>query len=110
MLEENKRRGAALALCPAVEVRCRRRSAMEPSRPHPEQALSPPVEVRLVGSGEHPCPYLPGRIANNRAFLAGQVSLIASDLVRFLPAAFQAVSKSHRGTRSRASARGAPAD
>jgi NAD(P)H-hydrate epimerase len=40
----------------------------------------------------------------------GQVSLLASDLLRFLPAAFQAVSKSHRGARSRASARGAPND
>jgi arginine-tRNA-protein transferase len=47
---------------------------MEPSRSHPEPAaLSPPVEVRLVSSGEHPCPYLPGRIANNRAFLAERI-------------------------------------
>ena len=48
-------------------------SVMEPSRSHPEPCLSPPVEVRLVSSGEHPCPYLPDRIANNRAFLAERI-------------------------------------
>lgn len=32
--------------------------------------LAPPVQVRLVNTGEHACPYLPGRVASNRAFLA----------------------------------------
>jgi len=35
--------------------------------------LPPPVEVRLVTTGEHPCAYLPGRTARNRAFLAGRI-------------------------------------
>lgn len=42
----------------------------------PPQVLShypaqpPPRRVRLVGLGEHACPYLPGRVANNRALWA----------------------------------------
>jgi leucyl-tRNA---protein transferase len=35
--------------------------------------LRPPVEVRLVSTGEHDCPYLPGRVATNRAFLAERI-------------------------------------
>ena len=50
---------------------------MEPKPIHPEPetgaALPPPVEVRLVRTGDHPCPYLPGRVANNRAFLAERI-------------------------------------
>jgi len=46
---------------------------MDPSRSHPEPALAPPVEVRLVSAGEHVCPYLPDRVANNRAFLAERI-------------------------------------
>lgn len=30
--------------------------------------MAPPVEVPLVESGEHPCNYLPGRVARTRAF------------------------------------------
>ncbi len=37
------------------------------------RALTPPVQVRLVNTGEHACPYLPGRIASNRAFLAERI-------------------------------------
>ncbi|MGB7160751.1 MAG: arginyltransferase [Tepidisphaeraceae bacterium] len=36
-------------------------------------ALAPPVDVRLVNTGDHACPYLPGRVANNRAFLAERI-------------------------------------
>lgn len=36
-------------------------------------ALPPPVRVRLTTLPEHPCPYLPGRLATNRAFLADQL-------------------------------------
>ena len=36
-------------------------------------ALPPPVEVRLVSTGEHACPYIPGRVASNRAFLAERI-------------------------------------
>jgi len=35
--------------------------------------LPPPVVVQLVSTGDHPCPYLPGRIATNRAFLAERI-------------------------------------
>jgi leucyl-tRNA---protein transferase len=38
-----------------------------------ERGWSLPVEVRLVSTGEHPCPYMPGRVANNRAFLAERI-------------------------------------
>jgi arginyl-tRNA--protein-N-Asp/Glu arginylyltransferase len=33
-------------------------------------ALAPPVRIRLVTTQPHACPYLPGRDAQNRAFLA----------------------------------------
>ena len=33
-------------------------------------AIPPPVRVRLVDTGAHPCPYLPGRTSSNRAFWA----------------------------------------
>jgi arginine-tRNA-protein transferase len=48
---------------------------MEPSSSHDraDPTLPSPVEVRLVNTGEHPCPYLPGRVANNRAFLAERI-------------------------------------
>jgi leucyl-tRNA---protein transferase len=49
---------------------------MDPSQPaHADAAhpLRPPVEVRLVNTGEHPCPYIPGRVASNRAFLAERI-------------------------------------
>jgi arginyl-tRNA--protein-N-Asp/Glu arginylyltransferase len=51
---------------------------METGPIHPDattggRALAPPVEVRLVNTGEHPCPYLPDRVASNRAFLAERI-------------------------------------
>jgi arginine-tRNA-protein transferase len=51
---------------------------MEPAQSHPDdatagRALTPPVQVRLVNTGEHPCPYLPGRVATNLAFLAERI-------------------------------------
>lgn len=36
-------------------------------------ALPPPVRVRLVVTPDHPCPYLPGRVSRNRAFLASEI-------------------------------------
>jgi len=42
-----------------------------PTLPPP---LPPPVEVRLVTTGDHPCAYLPGQVARNRALLAGRVN------------------------------------
>lgn len=35
--------------------------------------LAPPVRVPLVTTAEHPCAYLPGEIARNRALLAGEM-------------------------------------
>lgn len=35
--------------------------------------LPPPVRVRLIVTPEHPCPYLPGRVARNRAAWAEQI-------------------------------------
>jgi arginyl-tRNA--protein-N-Asp/Glu arginylyltransferase len=49
---------------------------MDPTSPNEADHApprSPPVEVRLVNTGEHACPYLPGRVANNRAFLAERI-------------------------------------
>ena len=43
------------------------------SDPQIRGALPPPVEVRLVSTGEHACPYIPGRVASNRAFLAERI-------------------------------------
>src|SRR5438445_12599286 len=36
-------------------------------------ALPPPVDVRLTTLPEHECPYLPDRMARNRAFLAERI-------------------------------------
>jgi arginyl-tRNA--protein-N-Asp/Glu arginylyltransferase len=36
----------------------------------PYPALRPPIRIRLVETGDHPCPYLPGRTACNRALWA----------------------------------------
>jgi arginyl-tRNA--protein-N-Asp/Glu arginylyltransferase len=36
-------------------------------------AIPPPVKVRLVSTGSHPCSYLPGRQSSNRAFWAEQM-------------------------------------
>lgn len=36
-------------------------------------AIPPPVRLSLVSTGEHPCPYLPGRQSSNRAFWAEQM-------------------------------------
>jgi arginine-tRNA-protein transferase len=48
---------------------------MGPAHSDPQTcgALPPPVEVRLVSTGEHACPYIPGRVASNRAFLAERI-------------------------------------
>jgi arginine-tRNA-protein transferase len=35
--------------------------------------LPPPIDVRLVTTDEHPCAYLPGQVARNRALLAGRL-------------------------------------
>lgn len=45
------------------------------ARPRPSSfshypAVPPPIRLRLVETGEHACPYLPGRVSNNRAFWA----------------------------------------
>ena len=37
-------------------------------------AIPPPVRLTLVTTGEHTCPYLPGRTSRNRAFWAEQIS------------------------------------
>ena len=39
----------------------------------PSSALPPPVRVPLVVVPEHPCPYLPGRLAMTRAFAASSI-------------------------------------
>jgi leucyl-tRNA---protein transferase len=39
----------------------------------PSSALPPPVRVPLVVVPEHPCPYLPGRVAMTRAFAASSI-------------------------------------
>jgi len=36
-------------------------------------ALPPPVRIPLAISADHPCPYLPGRIARNRAVFVGRM-------------------------------------
>ena len=36
----------------------------------PYPGLAPPIELPLADGGEHPCPYLPGRIARDRGFSA----------------------------------------
>ncbi|MEO6437439.1 MAG: arginyltransferase [Tepidisphaeraceae bacterium] len=41
----------------------------------PWPALPPPREIPLTILGEHPCSYLPGRMARNRAFLCDQMPL-----------------------------------
>ena len=48
---------------------------MERHRPTPilPPPLPPPIGVRLVTTGDHPCSYLPGRTARNRALLAGRL-------------------------------------
>lgn len=37
-------------------------------------AIPPPIDVRLVSLPEHPCPYLPGRTAGDRALWANQIA------------------------------------
>lgn len=39
----------------------------------PSSALPPPVQVPLVVVPEHPCPYLPGRLAQTRAFASSSI-------------------------------------
>lgn len=51
---------------------------MERGPIHPDdvtsgRALAPPVRVRLIDTDEHACPYIPGRVARNRAFLAERI-------------------------------------
>ncbi|QOV87719.1 arginyltransferase [Humisphaera borealis] len=36
-------------------------------------AIPPPIRLSLVNTGEHACPYLPGRMSSNRAFWAEQI-------------------------------------
>lgn len=36
-------------------------------------AIPPPVRLRLVTTGPHPCSYLPGRLSSNRAFRADEM-------------------------------------
>ncbi|HEV2293042.1 MAG TPA: arginyltransferase [Tepidisphaeraceae bacterium] len=43
------------------------------AQPGSRSLLAPPVQVRLVNTGDHACPYLPDRIASNRAFLAERI-------------------------------------
>ncbi len=47
----------------------------------------PPVNVRLTTLPEHDCPYLPGRVARSRAFLASALS--AETYHRFMDAGFR---------------------
>jgi len=50
-------------------------------------SIPPPVKLKLTELPEHPCPYLPGRIARNRGFWADE---IPGDLYRdFMDAAFR---------------------
>ncbi len=50
-------------------------------------SLPPPIPLKLTELPEHPCPYLPGRIARNRGFWADK---IPGDLYRdFMDAAFR---------------------
>ena len=39
-------------------------------------AIPPPVKLRLVSTGTHDCPYLPGRKSSNRAFWADEMPAI----------------------------------
>lgn len=48
------------------------RSALHPACPWP--ALPPPINLRLYELPESPCPYLPGRLEQCRAFLAAAVA------------------------------------
>lgn len=50
-------------------------------------SLPPPIQLKLTELPEHPCPYLPGRVARNRGFWADE---IPGDLYRdFMDAAFR---------------------
>jgi arginine-tRNA-protein transferase len=49
------------------------RGPIHPGEATGGRALTPPVQVRLVQTGEHACPYLPDRMASNRAFLAERI-------------------------------------
>lgn len=46
---------------------------MQPGDACDYPAWQPPVDVRLVMTPEHPCVYLPGRMARTRAFLVDQM-------------------------------------
>ena len=61
------RRGEGVIRCRCVE------KGPAHSDPQTRGTLPPPVEVRLVNTGEHACPYIPGRVASNRAFLAERI-------------------------------------
>jgi leucyl-tRNA---protein transferase len=48
-------------------------SNLHPSSFSHYPAIPPPVRLTLVTTGEHDCPYLPGRMSSNRAFWAEQI-------------------------------------
>ena len=50
-------------------------------------AIPPPIDVRLVSLPEHPCPYLPGRTAGDRALWANQITPEAYE--KFMDAGFR---------------------
>ena len=50
-------------------------------------AIPPPIDVRLVSLPEHPCPYLPGRTAGDRALWANQIAPEAYE--KFMDAGFR---------------------
>jgi leucyl-tRNA---protein transferase len=60
--------------------------SIAPSVPGP-LPLPPPVRVPLVTLSEHPCPYLPGRTAASRAFLARRMS--GAVYLQFMNAGFR---------------------
>lgn len=61
--------------------------AAEVPQPPLPPPLPPPVPVRLTTLPDRPCPYLPGRVATSRAFLAGEMGGAVYDA--FMDAGFR---------------------